>query len=98
MGGTSVAEANISTLTDSIILLRYVEMHGEMRRGLTVLKMRGSVHDKEIREFVISNTGLHIGKPFRNVVGILTGMPSHTSPSELERIAGLFEEERPKPR
>jgi hypothetical protein len=38
MGGTSVTEAHISTVTDSIIMLRYVEMYGEMRRGLTVLK------------------------------------------------------------
>src|SRR5205823_5052740 len=39
LGGTSVTEAHISTITDSIILLRYLEMFGEMRRGLTVLKM-----------------------------------------------------------
>jgi circadian clock protein KaiC len=38
MGGTSVTEAHISTITDSIILLRYVELFGEMRRGITVLK------------------------------------------------------------
>ena len=50
---TSITEAHISTLTDSIILLRYVEMFGEMKRGLTVLKMRGSAHDKGIREFTI---------------------------------------------
>lgn len=49
LGGTSITETHISTITDSIVLLRYVEVFGEMRRGLTVLKMRGSVHDKEIR-------------------------------------------------
>ena len=41
LGGTSITEAHISTITDSIVLLRYVEIYGEMRRGLTVLKMRG---------------------------------------------------------
>ncbi|NTW98212.1 MAG: circadian clock protein KaiC, partial [Oscillochloris sp.] len=41
LGGTSITEAHISTITDSIILMRYVELFGEMRRGLTVLKMRG---------------------------------------------------------
>src|SRR5437660_28322 len=35
-----------SIITDSIILLRYAEMYGEMHRGMTVLKMRGSMHDK----------------------------------------------------
>src|ERR1051326_5584727 len=42
LGGQSVTESHISTITDSIILLRYVELYGEMRRGITVLKMRRS--------------------------------------------------------
>jgi circadian clock protein KaiC len=93
MGGSSVTEAHISTITDSIILLRYVEAFGEMKRGLTVLKMRGSMHNKEIREFNIDASGLHISKPFRNVTGILTGNPQHVNPNEIERLGGLFNEE-----
>ncbi len=94
LGGVSVTDTHISTITDSIILLRYVEMFGEMRRGITVLKMRGSMHDKDIREFTIDNQGMHIGKPFRNVTGILAGTPVHTAPAELERLGGLFQNER----
>jgi circadian clock protein KaiC len=90
MGGQSVTDTHISTLTDSIILLRYVEIYGEMRRGLTVLKMRGSMHDKDIREFTIDNQGMHISKPFRNITGILTGSPLHVSPAEMDRIESLF--------
>ncbi len=93
LGGESVTETHISTITDSIILLRYVEMFGEMRRGLTVLKMRGSMHDKEIREFTINGTGMHIGAPFRGVTGILSGHFVHASPDELRRIDGLFKDE-----
>jgi circadian clock protein KaiC len=93
MGGSSVTETHISTITDSIILLRYVEMYGEMKRGLTVLKMRGSTHNKDIREFSIDDRGMHIGKPFRNVNGILTGNPQHLAPSEIERLGDLFKEE-----
>ncbi|MBI5531335.1 MAG: circadian clock protein KaiC [Deltaproteobacteria bacterium] len=92
MGGTSVTEAHISTITDSIILLRYVEMFGEMRRGVTVLKMRGSMHDKDIREFTIDGAGMHIGRPFRDVTGILVGNPVHIAPAELERLDHLFRE------
>jgi circadian clock protein KaiC len=92
-GGQSITEAHISTLTDSIVLLRYVEMYGEMRRGLTVLKMRGSMHDKDIREFTIDATGMHIGSPFRNVTGILTGHPTYVEPSEIERMGSLFSPE-----
>lgn len=92
MGGTSVTEAHISTITDSIILLRYVEMFGEMRRALTVLKMRGSMHDKDIREFNIDHTGMHIGNAFKNITGILSGRPSNVVPEEMERIEDLFKE------
>jgi circadian clock protein KaiC len=93
LGGASITEAHISTITDSIILMRYVELFGEMRRGLTVLKMRGSAHDKEIREFMIDGSGLHVGKPFRTISGILSGQFVHTAPSEIERLGNLFKDE-----
>jgi circadian clock protein KaiC len=94
MGGTSITESHISTLTDSIILLRYVEAFGEMKRSLTVLKMRGSLHDKEIREFTIDGSGMHMGRAFRNVTGILAGSPVHISPGDVERIWSLFDAEK----
>ena len=90
MGGDSITETHISTLTDSIILLRYVEMFGDMKRGLTVLKMRGSWHDKAIREFTIDKGGMKMGRPFRNVTGILAGAPVHVSPSDIERVWSHF--------
>ncbi len=90
LGGESVTESHISTLTDSIILLRYVEMFGEVRRGLTVLKMRGSLHEKAIREFSIDNQGMHVGRRFANTTGILTGNPMHVAPSDAERLGNLF--------
>jgi circadian clock protein KaiC len=86
MGGDSITESHISTLTDSIILLRYVEMFGDMKRGLTVLKMRGSWHDKAIREFTIDHKGMQMGRAFRNVTGILSGAPVHVSPTDIERV------------
>jgi circadian clock protein KaiC len=94
MGGPSITESHISTLTDSIILLRYVEMYGQMKRGMTILKMRGSVHDKDIREFNIDGSGMHMGRPFRHVTGILAGTPVHVSPADLERVWTHFEEEQ----
>ncbi len=82
MGGSSITETHISTLTDSIILLRYVETYGEMRRALTVLKMRGSRHDKDIREFTIDAQGMHIGKSFHTITGILSGQFNYRSTAE----------------
>jgi circadian clock protein KaiC len=91
-GGTSITESHISTITDTIFLLRYVELFGEMRRGLTVLKMRGSMHEKEIREFRIDGQGMHVGAPFHNVAGILAGNPSQIGVAEIERLDNLFRE------
>jgi circadian clock protein KaiC len=93
LGGTSITEGHISTITDSIILLRYVENYGEMRRGLTVLKMRGSMHDKNIREFAIDGRGMHIGRPFRNISGILSGNFMYVTPSELDRMSDMFQDD-----
>lgn len=92
LGGQSVTEAHISTITDSIILLRYVEMFGEMKRGITVLKMRGSRHDKNIREFIIDEKGMEIGKSFANVTGILSGTPVHVREHDLDRFETMFDE------
>ena len=88
-----MTEGHISTITDSIILLRYVEMVGEMRRGITVLKMRGSANDKEIREFTVDGQGMHIGRAFRNVSGILSGFLHQVPSDEVVRIGGLFQRE-----
>jgi circadian clock protein KaiC len=79
LGGGAVTERHISTLTDSIILLRYVETRGAMRRGIAVLKMRGSLHDADIHQYTIDGRGMHIGEPFRDVSGILAGHPTFSA-------------------
>lgn len=81
LGGGSITEKHISTLTDSIILLRYVEIDATMRRSITVLKMRGSQHDRDIREYTIGGNGMHVLGPFRGVTGILSGHQVVISPS-----------------
>ena len=92
IGSESITESNISTNTDLIILLRYVEVYGEIKRGLAVLKMRGSMHNKDIREFLINGQGMSLGKPFRNVIGILAGNPTFIDADELDRLNNLLTE------
>ena len=75
MGGESVSEQHISTLTDSIILLRYRQQRQTMHRGLMVLKMRGSEHAKEIRRFTIDGTGMHLGAAFDAAPELFTEQP-----------------------
>jgi circadian clock protein KaiC len=90
LGGESITEAHISTLTDAILILRYVEMHGEMRRGLTVIKLRGSWHEKEIREYIIDDKGLQIKEPFRGVESIMTGAARTVTAYEEEELKKLI--------
>jgi circadian clock protein KaiC len=89
MGSHSITDSHISTITDTILMLQYVEIRGEMARAINVFKMRGSWHDKGIREYTISERGPEIKDSFRNFEGIISGSPSRISvdeKSELSRI------------
>jgi circadian clock protein KaiC len=89
-GGDTITESHFSTITDTVILLRYVELYGEVRRGLAILKVRGSAHHKEIREYTIDQTGMHLKDTFRNVHGILTGTPTYEVGEEKSRLDDMF--------
>ncbi len=73
IGGTSVTESHLSGLIDAIVVLRYVEVDSELKRGILVLKMRGSGHEQQIRELTITESAMVVGEPFRGLDGILTG-------------------------
>lgn len=69
----------ISFLTDDIIRLRYVEIDGQLRKVMVVVKMRGGNHSKDIREYVINEKGLVVIKPRRaEYRGLTTGNPELT--------------------
>jgi len=71
----------ISFLTDDIIRLRYVEIDGQLRKVMVVVKMRGGNHSKDIREYVITNKGVVIIHPRRtDYTGLITGIPTRTGP------------------
>jgi circadian clock protein KaiC len=65
----------VSFLTDEIILLRYVEIDGKLKKMIAVVKMRGSQHSKELREYEVTADGLKIGEPLTGYTGLLTGIP-----------------------
>ena len=79
IGGTSVTGQHISTLTDTIIMLSYAERESRLSRGMTVLKMRGSPHEKSIREFTISEKGMEIGGPLGGVFHVFGSLQSSRS-------------------
>jgi circadian clock protein KaiC len=65
--------ASLPFLVDTVILLRYVEVDSCIQRAITVMKMRGSRHQKDIRRFQIRNGGIEIGGPFSGREGVLSG-------------------------
>lgn len=66
-------------LTDVIIMQRYIELNGSLQRVMSVVKVRGSAHSKEIRTFEITKTGIAMGGPLPHYDGLLTGHPVETS-------------------
>lgn len=66
---------SISFLTDDIIRLRYVEIDGQLRKMLMVVKMRGGNHSRDIREYEITAQGLVIGERFSGYDHLITGIP-----------------------
>jgi circadian clock protein KaiC len=77
-GANALTLTGLSFLADCVIPLRYVEIDSTMRKALTVLKLRGSDHDKRLREFDITSEGIKVAKPFRGFEGVITGSPRKT--------------------
>ena len=69
----------ISFLSDDIILQRYVEIEGRLRRIMLVVKMRGGNHSKELREYEMTSEGLVIGERLMEYKGLISGLPDRLS-------------------
>ncbi len=89
MGSHSITDSHISTITDTILMLQYVEIRGEMSRAINVFKMRGSWHDKGIREYTISENGPEIKDSFRNYERVISGSPSRISVDEARELSRI---------
>jgi circadian clock protein KaiC len=77
--GTQGTDVDLSYLADAIILLRFFEAAGEIRRAISVIKKRSSGHERTIRELEIgAPEGLRVGAPLTDFRGILTGVPEFT--------------------
>jgi circadian clock protein KaiC len=75
IGTNMVTPVDASYLADAVILLRYFEAAGEVRQAISVMKKRGSQHERTIREFRMSGGRLEVGEPLRNFRGVLSGIP-----------------------
>lgn len=66
----------VSFLADDIILQRYVEIGGSLRKMIAVVKMRSSEHDKDLRQYEITSHGLVVGEALTEYTGLITGVPT----------------------
>ncbi len=88
--GSMATSIDVSYLADSVILLRFFEAAGRVRRALSVVKKRGSAHEQTIREFTIGPpNGIEVGKPLDEFQGVLSGLPRFVG--DLDRLSKQVE-------
>jgi circadian clock protein KaiC len=74
--GDMKAPVDVTYLADTVILLRYFEAAGRVRRAMSVIKKRTGAHEDTIREYMIDSRGITVGQPLREFQGVLRGVPS----------------------
>jgi len=90
---TEATEAEISSLIDTWLLLRDIELNGERNRGIYVLKSRGMFHSNQIREFLLTNHGVELRDVYVGPAGVLTGS-ARLAQEALETANRLVEEQQ----
>jgi circadian clock protein KaiC len=75
MGAQMGTPVDASYLADSIVLFRYFEARGEVRKAISVAKKRGGGHENTIRELTIDGHGIRVGAALSDFQGVLTGVP-----------------------
>ena len=92
-GPLEASEADVSSLMDTWLLLKAIEVGGERNRALYVLKSRGMEHSNQIREFLLTNDGLRLLDVYLGPEGVLTGA-ARVSQEGREKAAGLFRQQQ----
>jgi circadian clock protein KaiC len=85
--GEMKSPVDVTYLADTVLLLRYFEATGQVRRAISVMKKRAGPHERTIREYQIEETGLSLGPPLVQFHGVLRGVPTF-----LGEDAGLLED------
>ena len=80
--GDMKAPVDVTYLADTVILLRYFEAAGTVRRAISVIKKRTGAHESTIREYRIDDRGLTIGDPLDGFQGVLRGVPTYAGSSK----------------
>ncbi|MBL0419666.1 AAA family ATPase [Ramlibacter sp. AW1] len=75
LGGAMSSAMDASYIADNVLMLRYFEDDGVIRQAVSVFKKRGSAHERTIRSFSLTPTGIEVGDVLRGYRGLLTGVP-----------------------
>jgi circadian clock protein KaiC len=82
VGAAMPVPVDLSYLADSVVLLRFFEAEGEVRKAISVVKKRTGAHENSIRELKFGRNGIQVGDPLRQFQGILTGVPQYVGSSK----------------
>ena len=88
-GSVKLTSQGISFISDNVILLRYVELESSITRAISILKARGSEHDKAVREFKITSDGITIMDKFEGQEGVLSGKPTKSGKGFAELLSKM---------
>jgi circadian clock protein KaiC len=77
MVGQMATPIDMTYLSDAVVLMRFFEAHGRIRRAISVLKKRTGAHEDTIREYGIDGQGIRVGEPLTGFRGVLTGVPTY---------------------
>jgi circadian clock protein KaiC len=81
IGSNMRSPVDTTYLADNVILFRYFESRGKVRRAISVVKKRNGKHEQTIRELYVTERGLEIGEPLLDFHGVLTGVPTYIGKS-----------------
>jgi circadian clock protein KaiC len=90
--GLTQAEVNISYIADVVVMVRFFEAEGRIRKAISVVKNRAGPHEDTIRELRIDSRGVRVGAPLKEFAGVLSGAPRYVGSN-----APLMEDRRSEP-
>jgi circadian clock protein KaiC len=88
MGSNMGTPVDVSYLADTVLMLRFFEAWGEVRRAVSVVKKRTGYHENAIREMRMSAGGIAVGEPLKDFHGVLTGVPTRRREASREEHTG----------
>jgi circadian clock protein KaiC len=89
MGANMASPVDASYLADSVVMLRYFEHAGKIKKAISVLKKRTGAHEESIRELSFDSSGIHLSEPLLRLRGVFSGVPVElTSRDDTQPPAG----------